>query len=316
MPFGIQSRSDSFERSVRFTRRTATVTISAPEISRASFISGKVAYLPVPTMRREANVRPPKTKGSEDADGAAAGEVGGVSRVVATNELYRSFGALSETLSMRRVFPTRTAAASAARARHDRAGAWFRDRRRRRSRRRARRARARHASRLSRRRASVSPARRGRRAAKRAFGQERGALALLGREVGVARGEREAVRLAHGLADDEAQRKVQVAHHPADHGDLLQILAAEVRDVGRDLEEELRDDGRHAAEVARADRAFAALGDALRRRPRSRSRPGRSRRRIGRGRADRRPRAPASPRPPRGGAGSARGPRSARTGAG
>jgi hypothetical protein len=51
------SRKDSALRS-RGTRRTATVTISAPEARCASFISSWLRYFPVPTMRREVNVRP------------------------------------------------------------------------------------------------------------------------------------------------------------------------------------------------------------------------------------------------------------------
>jgi len=36
-----------------FTRRTATVTISAPEASMAARVSAKSLYLPVPTSKRE-----------------------------------------------------------------------------------------------------------------------------------------------------------------------------------------------------------------------------------------------------------------------
>src|ERR1035438_8310881 len=49
---------DSLERSVRLTRRTATVTTSAPEAAWQRAISGKLLYLPVPTNRREWKVRP------------------------------------------------------------------------------------------------------------------------------------------------------------------------------------------------------------------------------------------------------------------
>src|SRR5579875_826711 len=45
------------------TRRTATVTSSEPEATRASFMRSQVAYLPVPTKSREPNVRPPTTRG-------------------------------------------------------------------------------------------------------------------------------------------------------------------------------------------------------------------------------------------------------------
>src|SRR6266700_7329486 len=58
----IKSSSDSFERSVRLTRRTATVTMSAPEAAWARAISGKLRYFPVPTMRRERNARPAMTR--------------------------------------------------------------------------------------------------------------------------------------------------------------------------------------------------------------------------------------------------------------
>ena len=46
-----------------FTRRTATVTMSAPEAACACAITACEEYLPVPTMSREANVRPAITKG-------------------------------------------------------------------------------------------------------------------------------------------------------------------------------------------------------------------------------------------------------------
>src|SRR5439155_26381832 len=50
--------------SVMFTRRTATVTISAPDASIARRVSAKDAYLPVPTISRERYSRPASTKGS------------------------------------------------------------------------------------------------------------------------------------------------------------------------------------------------------------------------------------------------------------
>src|SRR6185437_12746957 len=53
----------SFDR-CRFTRRTATVTISAPDASIARVMSSFVAYLPVPTSSREWNSRPPITSGA------------------------------------------------------------------------------------------------------------------------------------------------------------------------------------------------------------------------------------------------------------
>ena len=41
-----------------FTRRTATVTISAPDASTAAAFCAKSLYLPVPTISRELKVRP------------------------------------------------------------------------------------------------------------------------------------------------------------------------------------------------------------------------------------------------------------------
>src|SRR5258708_9424982 len=52
----------SLERS-KSTRRTATVTTSAPEASSARIISSVERYLPVPTSRREWNTRPPMVRG-------------------------------------------------------------------------------------------------------------------------------------------------------------------------------------------------------------------------------------------------------------
>ena len=49
-------RSDSALRSDRFTRLTATVTMSAPEARCASAITRWDGYFPVPTMRRERKV--------------------------------------------------------------------------------------------------------------------------------------------------------------------------------------------------------------------------------------------------------------------
>src|SRR3954454_14863231 len=50
-------------RRSRSTRRTATVTISAPEVSIAAPMVALSRYLPVPTMRRERNSRPPRVNG-------------------------------------------------------------------------------------------------------------------------------------------------------------------------------------------------------------------------------------------------------------
>src|SRR5712692_11813897 len=61
----------SLERS-RSTRRTATVTTSAPDASSARIISSLERYLPVPTSRREWNTRPPMVRGMSFTTSRAA----------------------------------------------------------------------------------------------------------------------------------------------------------------------------------------------------------------------------------------------------
>src|SRR5688500_11507106 len=58
-----------------FTRRTATVTMSAPEAACACAITGCEGYLPVPTISREANVRPAMTNGVSVMPLAATHEI-------------------------------------------------------------------------------------------------------------------------------------------------------------------------------------------------------------------------------------------------
>src|SRR2546428_6747151 len=55
----------------RFTRRTATVTMSAPDASSARTIVSVSRYFPVPTMRRDWNVRPPVARGASGARSTA-----------------------------------------------------------------------------------------------------------------------------------------------------------------------------------------------------------------------------------------------------
>src|SRR5678815_2977457 len=57
----------SFAR-FRSTRRTATVTTSAPDASIARIMSEFDAYLPVPTISRERNSRPPILSSETSSD--------------------------------------------------------------------------------------------------------------------------------------------------------------------------------------------------------------------------------------------------------
>jgi hypothetical protein len=62
--FGSRRRSSgmkavmSSSRASKSTRRTATVTISQPEASSASRITGNDGYFPVPVIRRDRKARP------------------------------------------------------------------------------------------------------------------------------------------------------------------------------------------------------------------------------------------------------------------
>src|SRR3954464_251929 len=60
----MKSRRDSFERSLMLTRRTATVTMSAPDASWACCMTANDEYFPVPTISRDLNSRPAITSGS------------------------------------------------------------------------------------------------------------------------------------------------------------------------------------------------------------------------------------------------------------
>src|SRR6187402_1753207 len=71
----------SFAGSVMLTRRTATVTISAPDTSTACRVWANEAYLPVPTMSRDRKLLPARTKGSSPAISAAPHEVDDLHRV-------------------------------------------------------------------------------------------------------------------------------------------------------------------------------------------------------------------------------------------
>src|ERR1700692_2346661 len=59
----MKSSRDSLLRS-RFTRRTATVTMSAPLASSARAVSWKDLYFPVPSIRRDRKERPAIMSGS------------------------------------------------------------------------------------------------------------------------------------------------------------------------------------------------------------------------------------------------------------
>jgi len=86
------SSKDSFVRSEMFTRRTATVIISAPEASCALTITAGEAYLPVPTMSRDAKILPAIVKVSTLS---TADEVYDLDLVAVADDLVAEGGAFS-----------------------------------------------------------------------------------------------------------------------------------------------------------------------------------------------------------------------------
>ena len=86
--------------------------------------------------------------------------------------------------------------------------------------------------------------------------EDRRRRALLGREVDVARRQREPVGLTDRRTGDDLGRDRQVARHLADDHHLLGVLLAEVGVLGADQVEQDRDDRRDAVEVARPGRAL------------------------------------------------------------
>ena len=78
-------------------------------------------------------------------------------------------------------------------------------------------------------------------------------LAFLRRQIDVAGGEREAVRLAKGRRADDLDAKIEVARDAGDDFQLLIILFAEDRDVRPALIDKLGDDCRDAREMGRPE---------------------------------------------------------------
>src|SRR5207247_11053704 len=71
-----------------FTRRTATVIISAPDASCALTMTAADAYLPVPTMRREEKLLPAMIKLSEFMRLPAADKVDDVNLISLVHDKF------------------------------------------------------------------------------------------------------------------------------------------------------------------------------------------------------------------------------------
>ena len=79
--------------------------------------------------------------------------------------------------------------------------------------------------------------------------QDRRRLALFRAEIAVTAGHGQAVFFAHGGADDDLDREIEVAGHPSDDRRLLGILLPEVGLVRLDTIEQFGYDGGHPAEM-------------------------------------------------------------------
>src|SRR6266542_3813312 len=276
----MKSSRDSLVRSVRLMRRTATVTICDAEASSASFMSANEAYFPVPTMRRDVNARSPKRKGSavvEESDSMLSVVV--LMRSPVTHAIDSSVHRMIASAPITRFPPILSLfqqgdVVDQARLPRPDGGAE--------------------------RRPGLDPSRPAHRVGRDdldvvhresggleipagillelldvAFsrrdsvprleesGREPGRqLPLVGREIGVSRGEGEAIRLSDRVAGFDRDREIQIARHPPDHGDLLQVFLAKKSEVGLNLEEELSDDGGHSSKVAGPRGALPAFADA------------------------------------------------------
>ncbi len=83
--------------------------------------------------------------------------------------------------------------------------------------------------------------------------------AFAGREIRVARRERQPVVGADGFRRNDLDRHVELLDHAADDLELLAVLLAEDRDVGLHEIEELQHDGAHAVEESGPGRALELL---------------------------------------------------------
>ena len=113
--------------------------------------------------------------------------------------------------------------------------------------------------------------------------------ATRGREPGVARGQRQPVRLADGVERDDLGRQREVQRHPPDDPDLLVVLEPEVGALGADQREQDRDDRRDAVEVPGPRGALERPGDRADRDGGVEARAGRPRRPAARTRGRRPP---------------------------
>lgn len=96
--------------------------------------------------------------------------------------------------------------------------------------------------------------------------QPRGLRALGRREVAVARGEREPVVRARGLAGDDRDRQGELRHHALDDAQLLVVLLAEHRGLRLHDVEELQHHRAHAVEEPAPELALEDVAELGRRR--------------------------------------------------
>ena len=93
--------------------------------------------------------------------------------------------------------------------------------------------------------------------------QRSGGAAIVGAQVGVAGGKRQAVRFAHDGADYDLSVEVQVGGHLLDDAALLGVFAAEVGEAGLHDFEKLQNYRGDALKMSGARASFEAIAEAL-----------------------------------------------------
>src|SRR5580704_19635229 len=90
-----------------------------------------------------------------------------------------------------------------------------------------------------------------------------GGAAIIGAQVGVARGKREAVGFAHDRADYDLCVEVQVGSHLLDDAALLGVFTAEVGEAGLYDFEKFQDDSGDALKMSGPRASFEAIAEAF-----------------------------------------------------
>src|SRR2546423_1019105 len=86
-----------------------------------------------------------------------------------------------------------------------------------------------------------------------------GRLAVFGVEIGIARGERQPIRLTNNGTDHNLRIEIQISHHLRNNADLLRVLTPEVSEMRLNDFQQLENHGGYTAEVARTRAALETV---------------------------------------------------------